>query len=110
MQIPRHIVVGPHRYTVTATEMAADRASVESKEKLLGRCDPANLQIVIRPGLPDSVLAEAVLHEVLHAIADVTGISNRLSADQEEEFVREIAPMLLDVLRRNPKLVECLTA
>lgn len=61
---------------------------------------------------PDQ-LAATLLHEVLHAVWSTVGLSHANLAeveDREETVVAALEPLLLDVLRRNPKLVRYLTA
>ena len=47
-----------------------------------------------------------VLHEILHACADVVGVDDDKA---EERVVTVLSPALLQVLRDNPRLVEWLT-
>lgn len=66
--------------------------------------------ILVKPGLPDILKKEVVLHEVLHGIIAVSNIQGPLrSNDNEEQVVAILAPWLLAVLRDNPRLVEFLT-
>ncbi len=109
MKPPDHVIVGPLNYALEVDENAINAASHEEKAGLLGCANHVRLQIIIRPGMAPDVEAEIVLHEVLHAINDVTGLKMRLDADDEEDAVNSTAPLLLDVLRRNPELVAYLT-
>ena len=55
-------------------------------------------------------LRALALHEVLHAIFEVTGDGRTLGDDVEEGLVTRTTPVLLGVLRENPELVEFLLA
>jgi hypothetical protein len=45
------------------------------------------------------------MHECLHAITEFTGVATDLGKDKDEAICLRLAPMLLTVLRQNPKLV-----
>jgi hypothetical protein len=107
---PKFVVVGPHRYRVTVDRAAVDRVSVEGGERVVGACDRQRLEIVADPELAPSQLADTVLHEVLHAAFDLIGAGEDIAADVEERLVLRLAPVLLQVVRANPSLVEYLTA
>jgi hypothetical protein len=104
MKPPAKIVVGPFDYAVTLEEMDEPAA--------LGRtnCNLSTIKLDSRQS--DSILRGTALHEVLHACVAATALP---SADfwteaAEEAVVRALEPVLLDVLRRNPKLVAFLLA
>ncbi|MGN6146618.1 MAG: hypothetical protein ACTHOP_23880 [Mesorhizobium sp.] len=98
--IPRLIRVGPLDYTVAG--WAADRAG---SERALGMCDRELLAIWIKEGLPVHKAAEVLLHEVLHAIYDVTGLGAGEPETREERIVAALGFQLLQVWRDNPALV-----
>jgi hypothetical protein len=50
-------------------------------------------------------VADTVMHELLHACCDLIGTTDQLTSDVEESVVRRLAPVLVDVLARNPQLV-----
>jgi len=49
---------------------------------------------------PD-VLRETILHEVLHAVCEHSG----LDPDDHETIIRSISPLILHILRENPTLL-----
>jgi hypothetical protein len=66
-------------------------------------------QIVIDPNIRH--LRDTLLHEALHAVIAQTGLSESgapLHGDSEEQVVRALTPMLLHLLRENPKLIQFL--
>lgn len=89
---PRKVVVGAHTYKVRL-----------SKIKQLGCCDYDTQVLKLRPGMEPDKDKEVLLHEVLHACGYPT------LCGKDEEFVDAIAPVLLQVMRDNPQLVEYLT-
>lgn len=109
MKPPDRVCVGPHRYRVRFNTDAVAAASLEHGARLLGRCDTEACTIVVDPRLAGTMQRETLTHEVLHACMDVIGAGDDLGHDTEERVVRRLAPVLLDVLRRNPGLVSWLT-
>lgn len=105
MGLPAQIQVGAARYVVVAEQRLIDELSVEDRVDLNGQCDRRRLRIALRPGMAPDREAITVVHEVLHAITEMVGLTDRFDADQEEDIVSRLAPALLDVLRRNPQLV-----
>jgi len=66
-------------------------------------------QITIDPDVRH--VRDTLLHETLHALIAQTGLSEGsgpLSGDAEEQVVRALTPLLLHVLRENPKLIQFL--
>ena len=104
MVIPRTIKVGPHVYSVV-------RKTVEEMPDALGNTDFDANEIRIRKSLRGSKQAEVLLHELLHATTypSFTGVYEGEEKLMTEELVNAVAPVLLQVLKDNPKLVEYLT-
>lgn len=109
-EIPESIEVGPFTYTVTTDELARRRAEGAEKSLLNGHTDCEQLTIIVDPAIAPAMLRDTVLHETLHAIADVTGLGHEWGVEKEETIIRRLSPVLLDVIRRNPALVAYLTA
>jgi hypothetical protein len=103
MRPPARLHVGPHQYTVNVDAVRCRDLGVR------GQTDADALAILLNPALPISMQRDTLLHELLHALFDVQGtdVSDRplLDDDEEERLVRGLAPLLLDALRRNPRLV-----
>jgi hypothetical protein len=106
---PKSIKIGPFTYKIHVDQARCDRASIEQNQNQVGECDTETGTILISPKLGPLQQAETVLHEVLHALNDMTGISEQVTSDTEEIIVRALSPALLDCLRRNPALVRYLT-
>lgn len=51
---------------------------------------------------------DTLLHEILHALVGIVGMFDK--AKDEERVVAGLTPLLLDALRRNPKVVAYLVA
>jgi len=98
VKLPPSIVVGPHTYSVTTDGISDD---------LVGDTDCTQLIIRVRAGLPESVTAEVLIHECLHALWDGTPL-RCMDSEVEESVVSALAPGLLELLRRNPKLLAVL--
>lgn len=106
-KLPAAIIVGPYRYEVTADELARLRVEHAEQKVLSGHSDHDALRINVDtgPAVAADTSRDTVLHEVLHAIAFLSGLSSDWGTQREEEIVRRLSPLLLDVLRRNPALV-----
>lgn len=104
MVIPHTIKIGPHVYTVV-------RKMVEEMPDALGDTDFDKNEIRIRKNLRKTKQAEVLLHELLHCCTypSFTGAYENDPKLDAEEFVNAVAPVLLQVLKDNPKLVEYLT-
>ena len=66
-------------------------------------------EIVIDPGVRH--VRDTLLHETLHALIAQTGLSESpgpLHGESEEQVVRALTPLLLHVMRENPRLVQFL--
>lgn len=95
---PRRIVVGPYEYRVLVDE---DRIPGE----LFGLCDKGKHVISIHPDQSPARLRSTLMHELLHALCDLTGVDDDKA---EERIVTVTAPALLSLLRDNPKLLDWL--
>ena len=72
----------------------------------LGEWDARNAIVHYDPTQTMPVLRETVLHEMLHCVFEHTGVD----PEEHETLIRSISPLLLELLRRNPELVEWLVA
>ena len=104
MPLPKRVKVGPFTYEVKlgGPEFAEDT-------RLLGHCDHRKLEIALLPGLADDATVEVLLHEILHACFNAVGQPLEfVHKDAEEKAVVALAPILLQVLRANPAVLEYL--
>ena len=106
---PKYVLVLGQRYLVRhyddATDITGDKGN-----GLLGQCDndAQVLKIAHRAGgeaVGVDNLTDTVLHEVLHALISVTGLTDQFDDGEDEPFVKRLSPVLLEFLRRNKKLV-----
>lgn len=116
---PTHVDVGPWRLEVIVDRSAIDRAGQEGRRILTGSYQPRDGHVLIEPDLPHDLEVETLVHELLHALLDLTAMGSAsnddgdgavLRPDTEELVVRALSPALLDMLRRNADLVAYLLA
>lgn len=108
MHPPETVDVSCYTYRVSINLVEMLERCREQGEDLLGFCDTKQLKIHVDPAQADGMARETLLHEILHAVADATGLADGWG-DDEESTIRRLSPALLQVLRDNPGLVEFLT-
>ena len=101
MKIPKNVRIGPHVFGVSkVVKFQRDKNNPSKKdedEDNLGELDYENLTIRIRKGMPESVEAEILLHEIVHGIL----MKLKLEEDLEEMIAETLGQDLLAVLRVN---------
>lgn len=98
MNLPESIRVGHLRLAVVALSPAEVDASGKR-----GEFDEQRSRVaVLVEDVAVEVIAETLLHEVLHACCAVA--NTYVSPAVEERFVRAVAPVLLMTMRDNPRL------
>jgi hypothetical protein len=128
---PRALHIGPFRLKVTRDRDHLPRGStsdgplpvecplgeeidfykLKKYRRVVGAYSYYKHRITVDPELPPSVAREVLTHEITHAIVDSSGLTDDpVIAKREEHIVSMIAPLWLEVLRRNPTLVRYLTA
>lgn len=70
----------------------------------IGQSDSQYNRILLLRGIPNSRLAETLIHEVAHVIIEGLG----LGADDDERVCCAIGPGILQFIRDNPRLISCL--
>lgn len=108
--LPRTVHVGPMTYTVTTDKTDLLKATVDQRSPLFGWSCERTQVIGLDPNQADGSKRDTLLHECLHQINVLTGLVVDWDREEEEKIVRRLTPALLDLLRRNPKLVAYLTA
>lgn len=106
MKIPQVLHLGPHVYELRSD---TDTARLLRDEDARGDSRPDQLLIRIDTDRPHTGVAETLLHEALHCVWHQTSLRVDL-CDDEEKAVTALAPLLLELMRRNPDLVAFLTA
>lgn len=99
MKPPAKVVVGPHTYTVAHAAGMTD----------FGNTNTRTQRIILADDQSPGALRDTVLHEVLHCVVAHAGFSQEWE-DREEGIVNRLTPVVLQVLRDNPRLVSYLIA
>lgn len=73
-------------------------------DETLGEWHARKAEIHYDAASTEQVLRETILHEVLHAVCEHSG----LDPDDHETIIRSISPLILHVLRQNPEFVRWL--
>lgn len=110
--IPSRVQIGPSRFMVDASVEAIRRERAEEGDANSGAYLHYNKQtIVVDPTMAPDAVARSLLHEVLHGLFHLAGRADdtRQGTLGTEQLVTVLAPLLLDLLRRNPVLVAYLT-
>lgn len=108
--LPTSVDVGPFTYTIHADEARMNKANRDDGSDAWGCCNHAKLEIIIDPNQAPAMIQDTLLHETLHALTAMVGLTDELSARREEAIVRRLTPALLHMLRTNPALVGYLVA
>ena len=88
------LCIGAQRVRVqvySKTPKDADTASQGGN--WFGDYDPKTNIIRLMKGHPD-IMRDTLLHEIIHAVLSITGVSRDLSDPAEERIVRALAPAL----------------
>lgn len=108
-KMPKEVVVGPYHYQVKNDKASMDSARVRFESlEAIGFTSTHEQCIYVDPELNEDMRAEVLLHEILHAICEATGIGTTFEEKEEEQFVATVSPLLLDTLRRNEEISEYL--
>jgi hypothetical protein len=111
------VVVGGEEWYETYAGFTDDKDHVARGEILAGFCVRSlKMTIFIRPDLPLAVEQETLLHEVMHAAyysigSPIAWMDLRAADDEdremstEEQIIQFTSPMILRVLRENPRLL-----
>lgn len=107
---PRSLTIGPFKITIDTSKKAQERVDRDSDGPLYGMWDGRQASILLSSRAADTIIKETLLHEMLHAIFELSGASSVhiKDSDTEEGIIRSATPMLLDTLKRNPRIVSYL--
>lgn len=98
MVIPPYVKIGPYHIRIEQHEGYWNKDDI----RVYGEFDERASIINVDTDASTEVMRETILHEILHAIL--------LMYDRDDEgLVRALSPMLLQVMRDNPKLMMALT-
>lgn len=114
---PDHVQIGPFNFKILWDAKAMKKASRIDGVDKFGMTSVDDIEIVCDPDRPLIAKQVTLTHEILHAILWVWNISTPFPKDaesdpddREEVFVACFDAPLLDVLHRNPHVVQFLTA
>lgn len=99
MKLPKKINFGSCHYTIGWM----DRVYAEAHNQK-GECDRFKNEITIHPDLPDDMMKETLLHEIMHANFYLGAVDG----GDEEKIVSILSERLRVVFRLNPKLKDIL--
>ena len=102
-RIPRTVKVGPHTYRI---KRVGTKEFPKHQKELMGCCDYNENLVYMLRGMNLEKSQEILLHELLHACCYPSLIDVQLD---DELFVDNMAPHLLQMLQDNPRLVAYLT-
>lgn len=107
---PNKIALGPFDIKVDISKKAQEKVDRDNDGPLYGMWDGRNATISLSSRAADTIMRETILHELIHAIIELSGAASVhiKDSDTEEGIVRSVTPMILAMLRDNPKLVDYL--
>lgn len=98
---PKTLKIGPYRYEITfKKDLTNDKG-----DALYGWCQNGEHTISIRTDLPIERERTTLVHEVLHALWDMSALPNKPA---EEQAISTLAPLLIAFLEDNPKFLRYL--
>lgn len=96
--------MGPVTYRVGYdTQDWESTGNSDQMPKMYGYTDHRQSVILLHPQTSPGMLPVVFLHELMHAVAFTAGAVDTRDRP-EEDWVVMVSPMLLDTLRRNPKV------
>lgn len=108
-KMPKEVIIGPYNYQVKNDKPSMDSARVRFESlEAIGFTSTHEQCIYVDPELSEDMRAEVLLHEILHAVCEATGIGTSFEEKEEEQFIATVSPILLDTLRRNEEITNYL--
>lgn len=100
---PTTIKVGPFPYRVVFEE--GNFKDVDHPDEVLHGLIDTDIQTIrVSGSLAPEMQQETLLHEILHGLFHLVGLSDKLNQKKEEDIIRVLSPALLHTLQANPKL------
>ncbi|HXH58456.1 hypothetical protein [Iamia sp.] len=103
---PDNLQVGAHTYRVLVDHDGLVGVHADNR----GSTHNETLTIALDGSLAATLQRETLLHETIHAAWDQTALTALEVQEQQEVVVTAFAPVLVAILRDNPKLVAYLTS
>lgn len=106
MKVPERVRIGPFDYVIHHSEAEINRCRAEMESKVDGAHWTGSSEIFIDPAISIGQKRDTLLHEIQHALYKMVGHygDHSQSKISIEAAVRELTPLLLDTLQRNPDL------
>jgi hypothetical protein len=104
-KLPDVIQVGLLQYTVSETYEDLAEYHNATGDDVYGVTDHVKGTILMAPHMNKSRKPITLMHEVLHAASEASGLHSMHDCDEEEQMVHLLAPVMVQVLRDNPKFV-----
>jgi Zn-dependent peptidase ImmA (M78 family) len=102
-----NINVGSKDYTVNFTQEDKILAENETAD---GYINYTHREIVIRTGINEELIKENVIHEILHALLDDSGIENTIQLlndeDKCEALVSALSPRIYQFIKDNKTFID----
>lgn len=99
--LPDRVVIGPLVFSVTEDEIERLHADVADGDTTFGRIQYGKGRIILDAEQSAAHKRMALLHECLHGCWHLTDFEHK----DDEDPIRRITGLLLDMLRRNPDLI-----
>lgn len=106
--LPATLDLAGFRYEVSTDGDELARTGQRERANLLGHCDRQKQRILLDASGHPQIVAETLVHELLHALTQIAGLADEWSEDHEEEVVNRLAPLVALTIARNPDLVAVL--
>jgi hypothetical protein len=108
-KMPKEVTVGPYTFQIKGDKASMDAAKVKFEcLEAIGFTSTHEQCIYIDPDINEDMRSEVLLHEILHAVCEATGINSSFEEKEEEQFIATVSPTLLDTLRRNETVLSYL--
>ena len=92
----------PHEMDPPEDESLERNATIGRHYTHYGSMIPGDLLILVNNTLASSMTAETEMHEVIHALLELTGARGLIKHGREEELTQALGHGLTQVLRDNP--------
>lgn len=105
---PKRLLCGPFKFDYVYADLTGH---LGEDTRAIGYASLEKQKIFIDSNSGPDVQRETTFHETWHALMYTTHLCEKLSnidPDLEEEIIRTLSPLLLTVMRQNPKLMEYL--
>lgn len=96
---PGHVDLGPFRLKVAWSGARLKDLGRGAEKDLVGMFRTERTEILMDPDQSEESAKETLVHELLHACWSLAALR---VGDDEERIVDALAPLVLEIVRRNP--------